>query len=196
MWIDFPPNPSIITGISWKPTSRRRLRALGSADRSGVSPSHSKYLFFFWRGAAQLWGHFMCQSLRSHSGTTSKPILAPLSSLTWLLDPKNAQTEKCDVGQFTAVVSLKKVEFFCWKHIRLGYRLTSAFVLPFLFKHTGKFGKVEEKKRKRAAVIRAWQKINAWVCHFFVGFFPPFFLWSSSQEQFVKWLTRWVTHSI
>lgn len=50
----------------------------------------------------------MCQSLRSHSGTTSKPILAPLSSLTWLLDPKNAQTEKCDVGQFTAVVSLKK----------------------------------------------------------------------------------------
>lgn len=52
MWIDFPPNPSIITGISWKPTSRRRLRALGSSDRSGVSPSHSKYLFFFWRGGS------------------------------------------------------------------------------------------------------------------------------------------------
>lgn len=50
----------------------------------------------------------MCQSLRSHSGTTSKPILALLSSLTWLLDPKNAQTEKCDVGQITAVVLLKK----------------------------------------------------------------------------------------
>lgn len=50
----------------------------------------------------------MCQSHRSHSGTTSKPILAPLSSLTWLLDPKNAETEKCDVGQITAVVSLKQ----------------------------------------------------------------------------------------
>lgn len=173
MWIDFPPNPSIITGISWKPTSRRRLRALGSSDRSGVSPSHSKYLFFFWRGAAQLWGHFMCQSLRSHSGTTSKPVLALLSSLTWLLDPKNAQTEKCDVGQITAVVLLKKkVEFFCWKHTSPGYTLTSAFVLPVLFKHPGKVGKVGEKK---AAVIRVWQKINAWVCHFFVGSPPPLF---------------------
>ena len=76
MWIDFPPNPSIITGISWKPTSRWWLRALGSSDRSGVSPSHSKYLFFFWLGAAQLWGHFMCQSLGFHSGPTSKPSLA------------------------------------------------------------------------------------------------------------------------
>lgn len=75
MWIDFPPNPSIITGISWKPTSRWWLRALGSSDRSGVSPSHSKYLFFFWLGAAQLWGHFMCQPCRFHSGLTSKPIL-------------------------------------------------------------------------------------------------------------------------
>lgn len=78
MWIDFPPNPSIITGISWKPTSRWWLRALGSSDRSGVSPSHSKYLFFFWLGAAQLWGHFMCQSLRFHSRLTSKPISGPL----------------------------------------------------------------------------------------------------------------------
>lgn len=98
MWIDFLPNPSIITGISWKPTSRWRLRALGSSDRSGVSPSHSKYLFFFWLGAAQLWGHFMCQPLHFHSGLTSKPIL-----LHCLCDvaagPENAQTEKCDVGQ-------------------------------------------------------------------------------------------------
>lgn len=196
MWIDFPPNPSIITGISWKPTSRRRLRALGSADRSGVSPSHSKYLFFFWRGAAQLWGHFMCQSLRSHSGTTSKPILAPLSSLTWLLDPKNAQTEKCDVGQFTAVVSLKKVEFFCWKHIRLGYRLTSAFVLPFLFKHAGKFGKVEKKKKKKGCSYKSLAENQCMSLSFLCWLFSSFFLWSSSQEQFVKWLTRWVTHSI
>lgn len=174
MWIDFPPNPSIITGISWKPTSRRRLRALGSSDRSGVSPSHSKYLFFFWRGAAQLWGHFMCQSLRSHSGTTSKPVLALLSSLTWLLDPKNAQTEKCDVGQITAVVLLKKkVEFFCRKHTSPGYRLTSA--LSFLSSSSIR-GRLEKWGEKKAAVIRAWQKINAWVCHFFVGSPLPIFL--------------------
>lgn len=107
MWIDFPPNPSIITGISWKPTSRWRLRALGSSDRSGVSPSHSKYLFFFWLGAAQLWGHFMCQPLRSHSGPTSKPTSAHCFCDV-AAGPKNAQTEKCDVGQITAVVPLKK----------------------------------------------------------------------------------------
>lgn len=98
MWIDFLPNPSIITGISWKPTSRRWLRALGSSDRSGVSPSQSKYLFFFWLGAAQLWGHFMCQLLHFHSELTSKPDLAHC-----LCDvaaaPENAQTEKSDVGQ-------------------------------------------------------------------------------------------------
>lgn len=29
-------------------------------------------------------------------------------SVTWLLDPKNGQTEKCDVGQIKAVVALKK----------------------------------------------------------------------------------------
>lgn len=196
MWIDFPPNPSIITGISWKPTSRRRLRALGSSDRSGVSPSHSKYLFFFWRGAAQLWGHFMCQSLRSHSGTTSKPILAPLSSLTWLLDPKNAQTEKCDVGQITAVVSLKKKWNSSAENIRaLDTEQPQLLCFPSCLSVQGRFGKVKKKEKKKPTVIRAWQKIDAPVCHFFVGCFFSF-LWSSSQEQFVKWRARWVTHSI
>lgn len=188
MWIDFPPNPSIITGISWKPTSRRRLRALGSSDRSGVSPTHSKYLFFFWRGAAQLWGHFMCQSLRSHSGMTSKPILAPLSSLTWLLDPKNAQTEKCDVGQITAVV-WRKVEFFYWKHTIPGYRATSAVVLPVLFKRPGTVGKVGKKGHSYKGL--AENRCLSFLCWLFFSF-----LWSYSQEQFVKWLARWVIHSI
>lgn len=58
----------------------------------------------------------------------------------------------------------KKVEFFCWKHTSPGYRLTSAFVLPVFFKHPGKVGKVGgggKKEKKKAAVIRAWQKINA-----------------------------------
>lgn len=177
MWIDFPPNPSIITGISWKPTSRRRLRALGSSDRSGVSPSHSKYLFFFWRGAAQLWGHFMCQSLRSHSGTTSKPILAPLSSLTWLLDPKNAQTEKCDVGQITAVVSLKKSGILLLKTYEPWIQTDQPQLLcfPSCLSVQGRFGKVKKKRKKKATVLRAWQKIDAPVCHFFVGCFFLFY---------------------
>lgn len=87
MWIDFPPNPSIITGISWKPTSRWWLRALGSTDRSGVSPSHSKYLFFFD------WGQPSCEGISCVSpsvfihGWLQSPFW-PIVSVTWLLDPK------------------------------------------------------------------------------------------------------------
>lgn len=44
-------------------------------------------------------------------------------------------------------------------------------MLPVLFKRPGKVGKVE----KKATVIRAWQKIDAPVCHFFVGFFFLFY---------------------
>lgn len=101
MWMDFPPNPSIITGISWKPSSLWWLRALGSSDRSSVSPSHSKYLFFLWLGAAQLWGHFMCQPLRFYSPLTSKTV-----SFHCFCDAaaglRTAQTEKCVVGQIAA----------------------------------------------------------------------------------------------
>lgn len=52
----------------------------------------------------------MCQSLRFHSRLTSKPILVHCFCDV-AAGPENAQTEKCDVGQITAVVSLKKVEF-------------------------------------------------------------------------------------
>lgn len=49
----------------------------------------------------------MCQPLGFHSAATSKTILVHC-----LCDvaarPENAQTEKCDVGQITAVVALKK----------------------------------------------------------------------------------------
>lgn len=134
MWIDFLPNPSIITGISWKPTSRWRLRALGSSDRSGVSPSHSKYLFFFWLGAAQLWGHFMCQPLRFHSALTSKPTLAHCFCDV-AAGPETAQTEKCDVGQITELCPWRKNGILTAKTQSPGYRLTLALVrvihIPF-----------------------------------------------------------------
>lgn len=57
----------------------------------------------------------MCQPLRFHSGMTSKPILVHCFCDV-AAGPKNAQTEKCDVGQITAVVPLKKVEFLWSKH--------------------------------------------------------------------------------
>lgn len=49
----------------------------------------------------------MCQPLRFHSELTSKPILAHCFCDV-AAGPENAQTEKCDVGQITAVVPLKK----------------------------------------------------------------------------------------
>ena len=57
----------------------------------------------------------MCQPLRFHSGPTSKPILVHCFCDV-AVGPENAQTEKCDVGQITAVVALKKVEFLRSEH--------------------------------------------------------------------------------
>lgn len=47
-------------------------------------------------------------------------------------------------------------------------------MLPVLFKRPGKVWK-SEKKEKKKAVIRAWQKIDPPVCHFFVGCFFLFY---------------------
>lgn len=53
----------------------------------------------------------MCQPLTFHSRLTSKPILAHcFCDVT--AGPENAQTEKCDVGQITAVVPLKKLNSY------------------------------------------------------------------------------------
>lgn len=57
----------------------------------------------------------MCQPHSFHSARTSKRI--------WLhcwhdvaVGPQNGQTEKCDVGQITAVAPLKKIEFLWAEH--------------------------------------------------------------------------------
>lgn len=51
----------------------------------------------------------MCQSRRSHSPLDFKARFCAIVAVTWPPHPKNAQTEKCDVGQITAVVRpLKK----------------------------------------------------------------------------------------
>ena len=57
----------------------------------------------------------MCQPLCFHSELTSKPILVHCFCDV-AAGPENAQTEKCDVGQITAVVLPKKVEFLWSKH--------------------------------------------------------------------------------
>lgn len=145
MWIDFPPNPSIITGISWKPSSRWWLRALGSSDRSGVSPSHSKCLFFFWLGAAQLWGHFMCQPLRFHSGLTSKPSFGSL--FLW----RGCWTSKCPNRKMWCrsnyrSSSSEKRRILIVKTQNPGYHLTLVFVLVVLSSlsfHSGAEWKLE-----------------------------------------------------
>lgn len=49
----------------------------------------------------------MCQPFHFHSGLTSKTILAYCFCYV-AAGPENAQTEKCDVGQITAFVPLKK----------------------------------------------------------------------------------------
>ena len=131
MWIDFPPNPSIITGISWKPTSRWWLRALGSSDRSGVSPSHSKYLFFFWLGAAQLWGHFMCQPRRFHSGLTSKPILVHCFCDV-AAGPEKCPNRKMWCRSNYSSCAPEKSGILTVKTSSPGYRPTQAFVLVIL----------------------------------------------------------------
>lgn len=52
----------------------------------------------------------MCQTRRFHSAATSKHIRAHCFCDV-AVGPQNAQTEKCDVGQITAVVPLEKMEF-------------------------------------------------------------------------------------
>lgn len=172
MWIDFPPNPSIITGTWWKPTSRRRPRPLGSSDRSGVSPSHSEYLFFLWLGAAQLWGHFMCQSPRSHS---------PLHFKAWLRRHcrmwRGGRThEKCPNRKMLCRSNYQRLkrrrrkwDSCAWKHKAVDTDspwLLCALCALYVWRLANEWG-------KKAAVHGGWQKINAGIwsvlcCLFFI----------------------------
>lgn len=52
MWIDFLPNPSIITGISWKPTSRRWLRAFRKLRQERRVPLSFKVFVFLLTGGS------------------------------------------------------------------------------------------------------------------------------------------------
>lgn len=108
MWIDFSPNPSIITGTSWKPTSRRWLRGLRKLRQERRVPLSFKVFVFPLTGGQPNCEGISCVSPAAFiQGWLQSPFWA-FVSVTWLLDPKNAQTEKCDVGQITAVVPVKK----------------------------------------------------------------------------------------
>lgn len=57
----------------------------------------------------------MCQSLRSHSPLTSKPGFGAIVACDVAAGPtKNAQTEKCYVGQITSVKKEEEEEEESW----------------------------------------------------------------------------------